>query len=520
MQMTSTTTASESDVEKLRADADIRGYDPGAQSSERQPGQVKLDMAVVGQTGLRHTGGFIDEELLIDLRGTKGRRVFKEMSDNSPVVGALLFALSALFRSVKWTVQAADESTEAEEAATFLEEVLDDMNSPLDSVMTEVASMFIYGFAPIEILYKKRVGPKESDPTKRSRFTDNKIGLRGLPMRAQATVFKWEINDESGDIIGLWQQPISGRMLFIPIEKLLLFRTTDAGNNPEGRSLLRNAYRPWYYQKRIEEIEAIGLERDAAGLPIVRIPASFMDPTADENDKAIYRSYVQLARGIKRDTNEGIVLPSNTDPQGKLLFDITLLSTAGSRSMDTTKVLERYDRQIAMSALADFIFLGQSSVGSFALSSDKTALFGQALGSFLGAVAGVLNRYLLPRLWELNAMDEATMPQFHFEDVEKPDLAALSSFVSSLSSAGAPMFPDRELENHLREAGGLPLAPEEGTEDFALRQGQMPGMALGPDGEPLPAAGLEDQRTADQRKHDEKTALMQAKLDAKKAPKK
>ena len=36
------------------------------------------------------------------------------------------------------------------------------------------------------------------------------------------------------------------------------------------------------------------------------------------------------------------------------------------------------------------------------------------------------------------------------------DLEGLGGFVESLMRAGAPIFPDEELENHLRRAGGLP----------------------------------------------------------------
>jgi hypothetical protein len=472
-------------------DPDIKGMAPGA---ARKPGVTRFDTSVMGQTGLRQSSGYVDEELLAELRGQRGRRVYKEMSDNCPVVGSLLFALQALFRSVAYTVQPADETPEAEDAAKFVEEVFDDMERPVESLMTEISTMFIYGFSLHEMLWKKRVGPDEADPTRHSRFNDNKIGLRGLPGRAQATIVRWDIDDASGRILGAWQQPYTGVQLYIPMEKMVLFRTSDAMNNPEGRSILRNAYRPWYFKRRIEEIEAVGVERDMAGLPLARIPVEYMDADADPAEKAVFAAYQALVKGVRRDTNEGLVLPSETDAQGKYRFDFTLLSTGGSARTDTTKVLERYDRQIAMSALADFIFLGQSAVGSFALSSDKTALFGQALGAFLKMTVAELNRTVLPALWAVNGMDQTTMPKFHVEDVERPDLTMLAGFITSLAGAGAPMFPDRELENKLREMANLPQAPEEGSEDFNLRGGGMPGMTLGPDGKPLPSTAWQQQQ--------------------------
>jgi hypothetical protein len=114
--------------------------------------------------------------------------------------------------------------------------------------------------------------------------------------------------------------------------------------------------------------------------------------------------------------------------------------------------------------LADFIFLGQQAVGSFALSSDKTALFATAVGAFTKAIEDVFNRHLLPRLWALNGFDMELMPQIKCGDLEKANLAELAQFMTALTGAGAQLFPDRELENHLRNVAGLPLAPEEGLE--------------------------------------------------------
>jgi hypothetical protein len=261
------------------------------------------------------------------------------------------------------------------------------------------------------------------------------------------------------------QQPISGGQVTIPIQKMLLFRTTAERNNPEGRSILRSAWRAWTFKKRMEEIEGIGVERDLAGLPVGRIPSQFMAADADPGDRAVFTAWTQMISRIKRDQQEGVIIPSDKDQNGNYLFELSLLSTAGSRTIDTTKIIERYDRAIATSVLADFIFLGQQAVGSFALSSDKTALFAQSLKAFLDVVIGEFNRKLVPALWDLNSFPEDTMPEVAFTDVETIDLTQIAALISTMTGAGAQMFPDRDLENHLRKMAGLPEAPEEGDEE-------------------------------------------------------
>lgn len=436
---------------------------------------LKYDPNVIGSTGLRQYGGFIAEEFLPELTGVKGARTYREMADNDATVGAVLFAISMLIRQVEWTVQAVDDSPEAEAAKQFVEEVMNDMSVPWSTVITEICTMFTYGFAPMELVWKKRLGPDQANSENRSAYNDGKIGLRTISLRAQPSIIRWMIDNQDGSIDGVWQQPFSGPMVFIPIEKFLLFRTTEERNNPEGRSALRSAYRAFFYKKRIEEIEAIGIERDMAGLPVAYIPSRYFAKDADAFDKAIMAQWQRLVTSIRRDQREGVVMPSDRDKDGNLIFELKLLATAGSRTFDTSKVIDRYNRAIATSVLADFIFLGQQAVGSFALSSDKTALFATAVGGFTKAIEDVFNRHLMPRLWKLNGFDYEFMPQMRCGDLETQNLAEIADFITKLTSAGAQMFPDRELENHLRSVAGLPLAPEDGMDM------QTPGLEPGDD---------------------------------------
>ncbi len=436
---------------------------------------IRFDPSTIGGTGLRHTGGFIHEEFLRDLRGEAGNRKYREMADNSYVIGAFLFAINTLIRGVEWTVQAADDTTEAEDVKVFVEEVLQDMRSSMDTVLDEVCSMFTYGFAPMEIIWKRREDGSDEVGLPISKYPDGKIGIKAISLRAQETIFQWDIDDSDGTINGLHQHPLNRPPCYIPMAKVLLFRTSATKNNPQGRSILRNAYRAWYFATRIEEIEAIGVERDLAGLPMVRIPSQFMRADADPQDKAVYKAYQTLVQNVRRDKMEGIVLPSDKTKDGHYLYDFTLLTTAGSRAFDTNKVLTRHDRAMATAVLADFIFLGQQAVGSFALSSDKTALFAASIQAFLDkAIAQNLNENLISRLLHLNGINMDLAPKLVPGAIEEASLAEVTDFISKLTGAGAMFFPDRELENDLRKKAGLTPAPEDG-DDIRTPTGPKPG---------------------------------------------
>ena len=152
-------------------------------------------MLELGVTGVKRMSGYVDEEFLPALRGRKAVSVYREMSANDSMVGALLFSIDKLIREVEWKVLPADQSPEGLLAQEFLESCMDDMNEPWDGFIGEVLSMLTYGWSWHEIVYKKRVGPWEKDPKKRSKHTDGLIGWRKMPIRAQETLMRWSFDE-------------------------------------------------------------------------------------------------------------------------------------------------------------------------------------------------------------------------------------------------------------------------------------------------------------------------------------
>lgn len=431
-----------------------------------------LNFASLGTPGIQSTGGYITEEFLPELAGIKGAAVYRQMANNDPIIGAIVFVITMLIRQAKWPVQATGDTPEEQDAKAFVESLLDDMQMSWGAAVSEICTMFVYGYAPMEILWKRREGEKPGDPKYTSKHNDGLIGLRGLSLRSQRTVNKWLLDPEDGTILGMYQQPLDRGEVLIPAAKLALFRVSEDGNNPQGRSLLRTVYRSWFFKTRIEEIEGVGIERDLAGLPVALIPSMYFDASADPEERAVLAAWQKMLTNVRRDQQEGILLPSDRDASGNPLYEFKLMNAGGARTFDTTKIIDRYDRRIATAVLADFLFLGQQAVGSFALSSDKTALFATAIGAFVDSIADVFNRAVVEPAWRYNAMDPAIMPKLTGGDLETPNLAEIAAYITSLSGAGVALFPDRELENHLRDIAGLPLAPDDGSEDDA---GPVPG---------------------------------------------
>ena len=260
----------------------------------------------------------------------------------------------------------------------------------------------------------------------------------------------------------MWQTSPYGdkRHVFIPIEKLLLFRTTEKKGNPEGRSAYRSAYEPWYYIRRIQNFEAIGVERDLAGMPKIGIPPELLAKDANPNQKALLSFLQQMGRNVRRDEQEVIMYPLEYK-DGNKVYEFDLVTSGGKRQFDTSKIIMRYAQWMAMTVMSDFILLGHEKVGSFALASSKTNMFGMALGAWLDMIAEVFNRFAVPRLFELNAFNIKELPKIKHGDIETPDLKELGEFISKLSGAGFTLFPDDALEEWVRNTAGMPAKKAE-----------------------------------------------------------
>ena len=420
------------------------------------------DLGAIGVTGLRQYGGWIDEEFLIRLKGQRGVQTYREMSDNDAVIGAALYVIHTYIQQVKWWAQPADETSQAaKDEAAFLESCITDMSHTWEDLIDEILSMMVYGWAYFETVYKLRKGED-------STATDGRFGWRKIEIRAQDSLDRWQM-DNDGGIRGMWQRADStiGLMspAMIPIEKALLFRTRRHKNNPEGRSLLRNAVRPWTFVKRIQEIEAIGIERDLVGMPTFEVPPEILATGATGAQRDIRNLLERLVQQIRRDEREGLLIPASeiTSADGvtrKTGYKLSLLQGAGKRQIDTSQVITRYEQRILMSMLSEFVMLGMQDVGSRSLASSKTSTFAMSLKGFLDRIGAVFNRFAIPRLFALNGVPKELQPTLVHGDIEAPPLDEVAQYITSLANAGFALSTNKPLERKLLGYADLP-PPEE-----------------------------------------------------------
>lgn len=406
----------------------------------------------IGQNryGIHGKSSMFMEEFLPELQGIDGIRVFTEMANNDATVGAELFAIENLMRHADFTIEPGGETAKDEEAAKFVETCMHDMEETWPEFLSECLSFIVYGWSYHEICYKRRIG--KTATIHNSKYKDGLIGWRKLPIRAQDTLFGWEYKDGTDDLIGMTQYtPPDYVMATIPIEKALHFKTRSRKRNPEGQSILRTAYRAWYFKKRIEEIEGYGIERDLAGFPVITGPEG-MDIWDTDDDEMLetYSRVLSIVSNIRRDALEGLVLPAG--------WKLELLASSGKRQFDTNAIIDRWDKRIATAVLADFVMLGQQQVGSFALADSKTKIFALSIGSYLDIICEVFNNQAIPRLIDMNEAHFKGItdyPRMKHGDIDEQDIAQFANAIATLVGAGA-LVPDEEMEKEIRRVLKLP----------------------------------------------------------------
>ena len=459
----------------------------------KSPFDPRDPLAEIGERGLAFTSGQVTQEFLPALRRELGIATYTEMSSNDAILGGVIHAINQIMRKVTWSIDPSpgsskDPSPKQLEYAEFLASVMNDMSIPWQDVLTEILSMLIYGWAYFEVVYKVRRGD-DDDPRYKSKYNDGKVGLRKIAVRSQETLDRWALTDQ-GEILGMWQKPHPysdfpirprdldgrtrtdasgtaretparpdlfsgdslGQSVFIPLQKSLLFRTTVHRNSPEGRSILRSAYRSWYIKKNLEDIMVIGVERDLVGLPSMKAPPGF-NPQNDPRDGVILSMVQNILTNIRNDEQAGIVIPPG--------WEFDLVASPGKKEFEIPELLQYYDKRMAMTVLGQFILLGMERVGSFALSKNSTDLFTISMIAWVQSIADVVNKFLVDEVLYLNAMDDLDdPPRFVAGDVKENDLNEVSNYVTRLVNVDA-LTPDDDLEESLRKMGRLDSVPHQ-----------------------------------------------------------
>lgn len=427
---------------------DVQAFD----AAKARPRSIFQEIGI-GST--RHSGGMVMQDFLTNLQHRRGIAVFTEMYYNDPTIGGTMFGIEQVLRQVTWDAEGVGDKDEKDKKAKqFLSENMQDMSHTWDDFICNAITFLPYGWSIFEKIYKVRRGDNQN-PMLSSKFDDGKVGWRKFAFRDQRTLDSW-IFDEKGNnetLAFVQRDPNSFSPLPpLPLSKSILLRTKPAGGNPEGVSILRNAYRPWFFKKRIEEIEGIGIERDLAGLPKLTPPEDF--DWEDEANADALNWAKEVITHIRRDEYEGLLMPGPD-------WTFELVSAPGQRQFDTVDIINRWDKRIALTMLAQFMMLGMERVGSFALVKALADIWFTAIDGYVRSIEATLNQSAVRELFSLNPEFKGIeLPKIKGTRINIPDLADLSKMLDVVSKNGLVDLTDVEIQNTLLRALRFPATHE------------------------------------------------------------
>lgn len=319
-----------------------------------------------------------------------------------------------------------------------------------------------------EVCWKRRLGdrpgltetldPHTGQPIQielpRSRYTDGQWAWDKWPIRAQDTLFRWQF-DPWGQVIGMEQlDPWAGHgIVTIPLAKALLFRAGPHKGNPEGMSLIRNAYSAWFRKRRILDYLGMAIEREAGGIPLAEVPPDIMMPDATAEEQALYRHIQDLVINIRQDEQAGIVWPMDYNENGQPTYRLSLLQSAGRRAQPIVQALQYLDTQMAISLLTDVVLLGHDIRGSQALATNKTELLLNGVKALNAIPADVMTRQAVVPLARLNGWPVETVPTVEVGELQSESAMDLGRFLAEAAKAGLAF---EDIENAVRGRVGLP----------------------------------------------------------------
>lgn len=390
----------------------------------------------VGATGLRTTWGGVGDDFLNEWRGSQKVKRVQEMLYNSPIIAAVQMSIEMPILDIDWTFTS-DEG-EKDKRLTLLNEATESMSHSLNDHILEALLHPFYGWHLFSLNYK--------------RINGRILWDEFLPL-GHDTIEKW--TTENGRVTGVKQY---GYIYPDPIpnERLLHYKFRPNRNSPEGRSILRPCWIPYYYTKNIQHLEAIAIERNLNGLPVIEPPVG-ADMAEGGTD---YEIAHKVVRNVRNDEQAGVVLPPPSGEGEHNRWHFTLMSGGESgKVVDTDLVISRYEKRMLMTALSQFLMLGMDNVGALATFEGSSNFFTLAVNATADNIASTITKQAIPRLLELNGQDAKGI-QLEHSPAGDIDITTVSDF---LQKTGALLTWTDQDENWLRQLARMPQRVEDDT---------------------------------------------------------
>ncbi len=385
----------------------------------------KADLREIGTSRPSPWTNFSRKEYNSSLAGIFGYEIYDKMRKSDGVVRGTLRASKIPVLSGRWFVETTGRKKKKvnKSARDFITWNLFEHNMSISwtQILTESLLMLDFGCYMFEIVWENKV----VEGTYRT-------VLKKLAPRHPMDVKEW-LFDANGGPAGVVMNSPTGLIedeYIIPIEKLLVFSFDREAGNIEGISILRSAYKHWYFKEQLYKIDAIQKERHGIGIPIIKLPMGFKN-----EDKVLAE---ELGSNIRTNERAHITLPPG--------WDLAMLKLEGN-PVDALASIDQHDGAIRENIMANFIRDGARE--------EDLVMFLKATRFIGDIIADAFNHYLIPKMIKMNFAN-SDVPKLRVRRIgEAADWRTLTFAIRNLVGSGI-IIPDEDLEVNLRNEMDLP----------------------------------------------------------------
>jgi hypothetical protein len=347
--------------------------------------------------------------------------------------------------------------------SVFLKEFLDynvyRMQGSTRGIGKNAAEMIVNGCAPFEVstsleaLYPDYIGNFVLDKVTyinpltidASRPFETKSGGREITfLRQLISAFK----DTSGKLLDYSLG--KGGVQEIDMRKVHIVAYNSTQGNPFGVSPLDATYTAWREKNLIQEYLLMGIQKDLAGTPVLRVPMQLFDEAKDPSSAAadtLDKLKTHMAN-LHAGDQTYMILPSDTfneSGQGVQLYDVKFEGIQGTgKNFDLVAILDQKKKTIYNVLGAAHLITGENGGGSYNLVEGKANIQAHYAERDNILVDELWNEHIIPLLLRLNGWNTekvSDIPVYVHGDVQPVSIDEKGKFFQRVQRA-LPIVPD------------------------------------------------------------------------------
>ncbi len=376
--------------------------------------------------------GFIDPspftawtrlEHVPELREKRGLRTFYDMSRSDGAVRAALRIIKTPIQGAEWYIEPASDSVIDQNIAKFVEKNLfEGLDTTWERFIEDCLRCIDYGFFAFEKVLMYDV-------------VDKKIKIEKFAPLHPLDIQGWNY-DAYNNLLGVRMEPLNGEDIRdvkeISYNRMLMQVFEMEGGDLRGTSILRTAFKHWYYKDTLYKIDAIQKERHGIGVPVIVMPLGFT-----EADKALAND---LGRNLRTNERAYITIPNN--------WEVYFAKLEG-QPVDPIPSIEHHDKKIYEAILASFM-------GSDEVSTESLDTFYKSTRYIARCIAATINRWVIRDLVDMNFSRKGGYPKLCARRMGEWDDTRTMTFALRNLVGAKLITPDDPLEDTLRTQLQMP----------------------------------------------------------------